>query len=345
VKHLLAAVVPPSSGQRFPALDGLRGVAMLMVLFGHFCGRGAVGAVGVCVFFALSAFLLFHPFATKRPVDLGQYYRRRFWRIYPAWAFALLVGTAVTLVVAGKVSPAALATHALFIHTLRRQWATAILGPGWCMPAFVQFYAVLPAVAWVYRRWPFSLAILLIVVAGARLVVSSPSAAELNWPTVGLPFVGGLLVSHFVSRGYRPPIWTGPLAVVGTAGVTAYSQQHVVQMASGLMPRHLVLILGPHAILSSFAVSSLIAWLAVTESPVARPFLWVALRFVGVCSYSIFLLHGPIQLALRAIAGTTAATLIGLPLSLVVGWWSYLHVEFPFRHGLPRSPARPLPTQ
>ena len=94
-----------SAVQRLLALDGIRGFAALQITVYHcviasaafringFKTLGA-GLFGVDIFFVLSGFVLFLPWAEARmrgapPPTLGQYYRRRFRRIAPAYYFML----------------------------------------------------------------------------------------------------------------------------------------------------------------------------------------------------------------------------------------------------------------
>lgn len=85
--RVLDNLVPPSSGQRFPALDGLRGLAALAVVVHHAPIVSALpgaqlGTTAVCVFFALSAFLLYSPWVRGKVPRVGDYYRRRAFRMY-----------------------------------------------------------------------------------------------------------------------------------------------------------------------------------------------------------------------------------------------------------------------
>src|SRR6266516_1997197 len=93
-------------GRSLPMLDGLRAVAALAVLLTHVAfqtgevARAAGGAVlarldaGVAVFFVLSGFLLYRPYAlarasgTPRP-SIRRYVLRRAARILPAYWLAL----------------------------------------------------------------------------------------------------------------------------------------------------------------------------------------------------------------------------------------------------------------
>jgi peptidoglycan/LPS O-acetylase OafA/YrhL len=96
-----------SGGAHFPCLDAYRGIGMTMVLVSHagfmtgFMQRSALGPylvrleLAVPMFFMLSGFLLYRPFAkaalTERPaLATGRFYRRRFLRIIPAYWVALV---------------------------------------------------------------------------------------------------------------------------------------------------------------------------------------------------------------------------------------------------------------
>src|SRR4051794_14188475 len=103
--------VHPSWGRRLVGIEGLRGFAALSVLVHHVTIRLAdsdrigwfaqVGdwlTHGLTLFFVLSGFLLFRPFAASivesRPLpSIKKYARNRFLRIYPAYlVIVLLVG-------------------------------------------------------------------------------------------------------------------------------------------------------------------------------------------------------------------------------------------------------------
>lgn len=75
-------------GQRIRALDGLRAVAVTMVLFFHIDDDILPGGfIGVDVFFCLSGYViarqLFKEITTTRTVELGTFWRRRFLRLFP----------------------------------------------------------------------------------------------------------------------------------------------------------------------------------------------------------------------------------------------------------------------
>lgn len=102
-------------GARLPALDALRGVAILLVLVHHMEGYGALtwrwplpllyaalkdgGWIGVDLFFVLSGFLvsglIFREYQRRGTVGLGRFLVRRGLKIYPA--FYLLLATTILI--------------------------------------------------------------------------------------------------------------------------------------------------------------------------------------------------------------------------------------------------------
>ncbi len=90
--------------ERRPELDGLRAIAIALVLLGHFdLAPFGGGFAGVDVFFVLSGFLI-----TVQYADAGDalpwrrirgFYLRRFWRIAPAY-LAVVAATAALILCA-----------------------------------------------------------------------------------------------------------------------------------------------------------------------------------------------------------------------------------------------------
>ncbi len=88
--------------KRIPGLDGLRGLAIVLTVwlhlsFGGFAGvhfPQGVGRVGVCLFFALSGFLITNILLAK-PYTFKDFFWRRSLRIFPAFylylAFVVLL--------------------------------------------------------------------------------------------------------------------------------------------------------------------------------------------------------------------------------------------------------------
>jgi peptidoglycan/LPS O-acetylase OafA/YrhL len=159
----------PSGTEKFhlgyrPALDGLRGVAILAVIAAHTnVARGWGGDVGVDLFFVLSGFLitslLIEEWDSFRLISLRKFYARRVLRLLPALVF--VSGVIVTW--HAIVSPRAVASRtaidgliALFYST---NWMFAL---DWRQPAHVFAHTwTLSIEEQFYLWWPVLLVLLL----------------------------------------------------------------------------------------------------------------------------------------------------------------------------------------
>ena len=174
-----ASTSPWSSGRRIPELDGLRGLAILMVLVRHcvyetnFAGghhwpsylvvASSLTWSGVDLFFILSGFLIGGILLDARssPNYFKTFYARRVFRIIPI--YAVLVSTFYLFLFAefqGWVPPSNwlfgpnVPWYGYATFTQNLQWAaggpnfTNWLTPTWSLAVEEQFYLVLPALLW-----------------------------------------------------------------------------------------------------------------------------------------------------------------------------------------------------
>jgi peptidoglycan/LPS O-acetylase OafA/YrhL len=161
------AVAPPPRHPRFPLVDGLRAIAAISVLLVHVPGASSLPdplprltgqlAIGVTFFFVISGFLLYRPFIAghgggpARP-SVGDYAKRRFLRIYPAYWVALTVLTILPGFV-GVDEGGALAQYSLLqsLPVLGGPTCTGFtdcdLTHTWSLVVEVTFYALLPVYA------------------------------------------------------------------------------------------------------------------------------------------------------------------------------------------------------
>jgi peptidoglycan/LPS O-acetylase OafA/YrhL len=153
------ALQPPPGNPRFPLMDSLRGIAILMVIAYHAAGTANVstthvvaaiarqGFVGVMLFFTLSGFLIYRPFAavreTERPApSVRRYWRRRALRILPAYWVALMI-----LAILGAVNDVFTGRFWAYYGFLQiYQAKTFSLGipVAWSLCVEMPFYLVLP---------------------------------------------------------------------------------------------------------------------------------------------------------------------------------------------------------
>ncbi len=159
--------------RHFACFDGLRAIAAVSVLLLHsawvsgFTRRSSLGAytsrleIGVSVFFLISGFLLYRPFAVSHLTERASPNVRRFWerrllRIVPAYWLALTVLTYVFHIVQLGPGWQGVATHYLFLQIY---FPTAIffgITQAWSLCTEMSFYLVLPLYAAVvgFRRRP-----------------------------------------------------------------------------------------------------------------------------------------------------------------------------------------------
>ena len=177
---LPAAVPAPSPSRRlvhFTELDGLRGIAAIIVFFHHLCytsinpagwnpfvtylhNLSRPGDAGVDLFFVLSGFLITSLLleARDKPSYYHDFYWKRVLRILPLYALCLL---GVFFFVPG--SHAYVLLSALFISNFALFFHVASSGPFWTLAIEEQFYLIWPAflrrrpVAQL-RRWALTLA-------------------------------------------------------------------------------------------------------------------------------------------------------------------------------------------
>ena len=172
-------------------LDGLRGIAIAFVMWFHvweitwqgaaftvfgreidFTFLARMGFVGVEIFFFVSGFCLFWPYARalaeRRPMPTVKHFAyRRFIKIVPSYLLALVV-----LVALGSERDRSLddgikdvLAHVFFVHTWFQSYFGSIDGVLWSLGVEVQFYVIFPLVVLAFVRWPRATALGLVALA------------------------------------------------------------------------------------------------------------------------------------------------------------------------------------
>jgi peptidoglycan/LPS O-acetylase OafA/YrhL len=140
-----------------PALDGLRAIAvgLVMLVHAHF-SLGQNGQLGVAIFFALSGFLittlLLEEFQANRSVSMTGFYIRRTFRLFPALYSMLAVVVFYAMFIATPGLRSQIVAEALpaslYVYNIASLWGwqttTVMLGHTWSLAVEEQFYLLWP---------------------------------------------------------------------------------------------------------------------------------------------------------------------------------------------------------
>lgn len=172
---------------RLGVLDGLRGIAVLLVLWYHvweiswvpgpaapYVFIPATGYIGVHLFFYLSGFVIVYPYVTAAAAGLATpswttFAQRRFFKIIPSYALSIVVAITIGYAATqGNGAPLwiAVVTHLLFIHTWWDATFGSINGVLWTLAVEVEFYLIFPLIWQLFKRAPW-------VTCGAMLLIAS----------------------------------------------------------------------------------------------------------------------------------------------------------------------------
>ena len=347
-----------------PALDGVRGIAILIVLIGHSMPQAvSYPAAGVALFFVLSGFLitslLIEEYQERGKINIFAFYGRRARRLLPAFVVVALV-TAVSMVAIGQARAGLF--DAVVAASYVGNWVMATgqwLGPlshTWSLAIEEQFYALWPLIFLliVPRLRARRLAILLGLLAVTVMVVRAWSATAgatsdvlafaTNMQADGL-LIGCALAVLVHHRRVSVPKITGPLALGALMGAAFVLPVAIVPLLAGVTSYSVMLVVD--GTISVLASGVLVIAVVTRERP--DPLLenrWLVR--LGLISYGLYLWHYPVLWHLgffnsdQAAYPGLVAVVVGVGLSVLAAVASYRWVEGPFRKR--RSDRSPAPT-
>ncbi len=329
-----------------PDIDGLRALAVICVMFFHFdISLFSGGFVGVDVFFVISGYLITRNIQRQRQEEswsLGQFFIRRCRRLLPACVFVIFLCLVLAFLLFSKplfLSAAKSATSASLLIPNIYFWSDsgyfATRGAFkpllhlWSLGVEEQFYLIWPAimVALLALKNTTRLLVVLCVALGSLLLAQWWLTIDRNAAFFLLPFrstglaVGALLV-------FLPPLniprvlladllWMLGLLLV-LVGVTCFS---VVTDYPGINVATPVC--GAALLIYSGGVAR-----------VSRVFTLKPIVLLGLCSYSLYLIHWPVAVFYRAwwfeAIDFNAAILLSL-FSISSAIAMYYWIEKPFR--------------
>lgn len=356
--HRSAEFEPAQGGtaepfRRIIALDGLRGVACLMVLISHFFAEVphgvtalAFGWVGVDIFFVLSGFLIGTLILDKGGQSnfFAVFYARRFWRIIPAYLLTVLAVVFLLNILPGRWSESSnsfpIWAYLSFLqgawmtssHTIGAHW----LAPTWTLAVEEHFYLVAPAlIIFVPRRRLVTvLALVAISALAFRAMVFGAGPAG---PMAGLVLLPGRadqlalgILAALLFRFPRDRRWT--MSALRTSGLAAL----LVTIGLSAWQNAMMYVLGP-TIMGIGCAGTILA--LARGAPEAVRLRSSVLRFFGDNAYCIYLIHLPVLGILHGILlGTSpdlehpaqwAVTILAIPITIALGRLMTWSIEEP----------------
>jgi peptidoglycan/LPS O-acetylase OafA/YrhL len=352
------AVPPPKAG-RLAALDGLRFIAALSVLFGHYVAIGGYGLshwawgrppqevfpslfpfasygwTGVELFFLISGFVIC---MSSWGRSLGQFFTSRVVRLFPTYLFVVGLSAVVLWALPQVAKPLGVRELLTNLTMLQRPLGVrSIQAPFWTLWVELRFYLLFAIVVWLgvtYRR-----AVLFCVLwtVGSVLALGTDSAAfiELLAARRSPYFVAGVALYLIYRFGPTLLLW----GIVGFSWLLSLHHlpgENNWNERSG-QPNWPAVIL----VTAAYAIMILLALHVFDRVN------WRGLTVLGAISYPLYLLHEYVGYALiyRLHVHVEAHVLLILMMLLMIaaGWLIHRLVErplaVPVRRGLTRGLA------
>ena len=324
-------------------LDGLRGLAVLMVVFGHGNNHGLGpfgdhsllirGKLGVYLFFVLSAYLLDRQIIKMFQQERAQwdywlyYISRRILRIFPLFFLSLVV---FRLANASGLN--------VVIHEWMDVWQHLALQRGdhifWSIPVEFKYYLISPLLLFVFHRlfrWNAYAIItaLTVLMVGSHLFVLwwIPAGTSTLW-YLNI-FMLGTVVA--LMERLHPNLWNALAQSAATTfagwvvllvfSIWSWKSEDYTKIST-FVP---AAVLWSVALIASFKTG---LWSTVLS--------WKPLRWIGAVSFSMYLFHIPVLMWVKSFAlPSEIAWLSYLALTAAVSAMTYLVVERPLQNFKP----------
>jgi peptidoglycan/LPS O-acetylase OafA/YrhL len=363
----------PSTRQQgssyFPAIDGLRAVAVLAVVIFHLLPAALPGGfAGVDIFFVISGYVVTASLVGRRGQSLRQFilgfYARRIIRIFPA---LLVCVFAVSIVAVAFIPPDVwrgdmnrnTAIFAIFgLSNYALIWSSdGYFSPAvefnpfthtWSLAVEEQFYLIAPAIVYFWlanrsqkgarRITPFAALVLLALAsfgAAAYNTVANPDAAFYLTPSRFWELSCGVLLFQIqYEREFRASSltdWGAPLGSLLVLCALLFTDKVYFPF-----PWALASVAGTALLIASFTAQH------KSASAIERTLRLGPVVYIGKISYSLYLWHWPIFVMLRWTVGLDDPRVMATAviLTFLLGAASFHFVEQPIRQ-MPFLKLRP----
>lgn len=336
-----------------PDIDGLRAVSVLAVIFYHLgFSFIAGGYLGVDVFFVISGYVITLSVMSMLESDqfsILEFYNRRIKRIFPALAFMLLltwIGAYFILLPDSFVdyskslaSASAFASNIYFWQSINYFNAASDMKPllhTWSLSVEEQYYIFMPVFLVIMYRFfnskflpVLAVLILLSFVLSCIALTKAPTANFYLLPTRAWELLLGAFVAFIPRKQFLKPFVLKLLGLVGAilivVSILFYNHNLAFPAYGALAP-----CLGAAIIIWVGSQHNLGAKRGVNRLLGAKP-----LVFIGLISFSLYLIHWPLIVFFkyyRLDVLTTIDVTIILVLTLTLSLFSWQFIEKPFRY-------------
>lgn len=343
-----------------PGLDGIRGIAAVMVVLYHFGFTRVPGGHGVLIFFVLSGFLitwiLLAEYERTGTISFRGFYARRALRILPAFYAFMVVAVALLVfahrrIVWTQVAAAALYGANYFNAVVPEERRSGVLSHLWSLATEEQFYVVWPLCVAALAR---SARTLIVALAGAIVALwayrgglaysgADPEYIYNAFETRADALLVGCLAAVLVKRALLESFWSAvtrspvaPLVTMSAFGV-------LTQLAPGYqvawsLKAPVETVLAGIMIVQLAVVSARSPWWRWLNAPV--------MRFLGRMSYSVYL-YQQIGASPHILPEYPwpVRLVVCLPLTLALAATSHYVIEKPFLRMKDRVAAQKRPTR
>lgn len=353
-----------ASGGYMPGLDGLRALAVFAVIAYHLDLNWAPGGLlGVNLFFVLSGYLITNILLTQweqsGSIDLRDFWLRRARRLLPG-LFLMLAGVLLWVKLISPERLAALKPEVLSAVFYSSNWYLILhhvsyfeqfgppspLGHLWSLAVEEQFYLVWPLILGLglrylpRRKWIIGGTVVIAIASAVAMALiympgHDPSRVYYGTDTRAFALLAGAVLAMAKPSRKMNAELSGKsrlaLDAAGSAGLL------IVLWMIGNTSQYQTSLYRGMLLLYSVAAACLVAVLAHPASRLGRLFGWRPLRWLGECSYGIYLWHYPVIILTSPAVNTNgislSRTLWQVAASIVLAAISRYLIEDPIRYG------------
>ncbi len=333
-------------------IDGLRGIAVLLVLFYHaHFSLISSGFIGVDIFFVISGFLITQiivsELKTTQTFRLVYFYRKRLWRLMPVLIALLAVTSIIAFLFYLPVDlvnfiSSAKSTILFSSNTFFSRISGGYFSPDvsfflllhtWSLSIEWQWYAILPLLMWLFCRYiplRFQLVIMItlcLFFSIYAMYLSQVIPLKNYYRFTARIFellIGSTLVFLPIER-LKLPRW----AILMSRSLALLSIGYIAlnsQVLNGFPNGYAIIVCLSAAVL--IAIGKL-----DTQNMISRILAFKPLVWIGLISYSLYIWHWPIFTTIRysSFEDSLVLRIFAIVLSFVVAWFSWYVLERPAR--------------